>query len=245
MVLASTTARSALARRHRPRGPVLWEAACNQVWRHGGPCWKCDGCAPSKVSSASQPWPLPLTATLRAVSFEADQAAQVLPDPDVTVAPIVASTAPTSPGARSSSNGIPVLPARRLPSMLRALPTVLGPERVADLANRAQGSFPRRRLTLPTLTGARQLHRHLDPYHSSCGRSRSTSLVSAAASQDRPAGTTLLDQPPHRSLYRRNGRNWPSNTTASTISATPPASGRLYAGSPHSGHDRSPPGGSP
>jgi hypothetical protein len=95
----------------------------------------------ARSRARANPGRYPLTATLRAVSFEADQAAQVLPDPDVTVAPIVASTAPTSPGARSSSNGIPVLPARRLPSMLRALPTVLGPERVADLADRARVRF--------------------------------------------------------------------------------------------------------
>ena len=52
----------------------------------------------------------PLAPALRAVSFEADRAAQVLADPQV-VAPVVS--------------------ARRLPSMLRALPVVLGPERVA------------------------------------------------------------------------------------------------------------------
>jgi hypothetical protein len=35
-------------------------------------------------------WPLPLGLTLQAVSFEADQAAQVLPDPPVVVLPVVA-----------------------------------------------------------------------------------------------------------------------------------------------------------
>ena len=62
----------------------------------------------------------PLAPALRAVSFEADRAAQVLADPQV-VAPVVS--------------------ARRLPSMLRALPVVLGPERVADLADRARVRF--------------------------------------------------------------------------------------------------------
>jgi Nuclease-related domain len=44
----------------------------------------------------------PLAATLQAVSFEADQAALVLADPQVVVVPTVASTAPRSPGARWS-----------------------------------------------------------------------------------------------------------------------------------------------
>ena len=37
--------------------------------------------------------------------------------------------------------GVPVLPARRLPSMLRGLPAVLGPERVAWLADQARVRF--------------------------------------------------------------------------------------------------------
>jgi hypothetical protein len=37
--------------------------------------------------------------------------------------------------------GIPVVPARRLPSMLRALPALLGPERIAALADQARVRF--------------------------------------------------------------------------------------------------------
>jgi len=37
--------------------------------------------------------------------------------------------------------GVPVMPARRLPSMLRQLPAVLGPERVAAVANQARVRF--------------------------------------------------------------------------------------------------------
>jgi hypothetical protein len=44
----------------------------------------------------------PLAPTLCAVSFEADQAAQVLPDPGAVVVPIVAVLVPRSPGARLS-----------------------------------------------------------------------------------------------------------------------------------------------
>jgi len=81
-----------------------------------------------------------LTATLRAVSFEADQAAQVLADPQVVV-PIVAVHGAQVPWGKVVVEGVPVVSARRLPSMLRTLPTVLGPERVADLADRARVRF--------------------------------------------------------------------------------------------------------
>jgi hypothetical protein len=73
----------------------------------------------------------PLAPTLQAVDFEADQAAQVLPAPGVPVVPIVVVH-----GAQ-----VRVVPARRLPSMLGALPAVLGPERVAVLADQARVRF--------------------------------------------------------------------------------------------------------
>jgi hypothetical protein len=38
-------------------------------------------------------------------------------------------------------NGVPVVAARRLPSMLRQLPVVLGPERVAWLGDQARVRF--------------------------------------------------------------------------------------------------------
>ena len=83
----------------------------------------------------------PLTPTLRAVSFEADQAAQVLPDPGVAVVPIVAVHGAQAPWGKVVADGVPVVSARRLPSMLRHLPAVLGPERVAALANQARIRF--------------------------------------------------------------------------------------------------------
>jgi Nuclease-related domain len=82
----------------------------------------------------------PLTPTLRAVEFEADQAARVLADSQVVV-PIVAIHGAQIPWGKAVVDGVPVVSARRLPSMLRALPAVLGPERVADLANRARVRF--------------------------------------------------------------------------------------------------------
>jgi Nuclease-related domain len=83
----------------------------------------------------------PLTPTLRAVSFEADQAAQVLPDPGVVVVPIVAVHGVQVPWGKVVADGVPVVAARRLPSMLRQLPAVLGPERVAGLADQARVRF--------------------------------------------------------------------------------------------------------
>ncbi len=82
----------------------------------------------------------PLTPTLRAVEFEADRAAQVLADPQVVV-PIVAVHGAQVPWGKVVTQGVPVVSARRLPSMLRTLPAVLGPERVADLADRARVRF--------------------------------------------------------------------------------------------------------
>jgi len=38
-------------------------------------------------------------------------------------------------------DGVPVVPARRLPSTLRILPAVLGPERVAAVADQARIRF--------------------------------------------------------------------------------------------------------
>jgi hypothetical protein len=83
----------------------------------------------------------PLALSLQAVSFEADQAAQVLPDPGIVVVPILAVHGAQVPCGKVVVEGVPVVPARRLPSLLRALPTVLGPERVADLANQARVRF--------------------------------------------------------------------------------------------------------
>jgi hypothetical protein len=82
----------------------------------------------------------PLTAALRAVSFEADRAAQVLADPQVVV-PIMAVHGAHVPWGKVVTHGVPVVSARRLPSMLRTLPAVLGPERVAALAHQARIRF--------------------------------------------------------------------------------------------------------
>jgi hypothetical protein len=83
----------------------------------------------------------PLARTLCAVSFEADQAALVLPDPGVAVVPIVAVHGAQVPWGKVVMDGVPVVSARRLSSMLRQLPVVLAPERVAALADQARIHF--------------------------------------------------------------------------------------------------------
>jgi hypothetical protein len=83
----------------------------------------------------------PLAPSLQAVSFEADQAAQVLPDPGVVVLPVVAVHGAQVPWGKVVIEGVPVIAARRLPSMLRSLPHLLGPERIATLADQARVRF--------------------------------------------------------------------------------------------------------
>jgi Nuclease-related domain len=83
----------------------------------------------------------PLVPSLQAVSFEADQAAQVLPDPGVVVLPVVAVHGAQVPWGKVVVQGVPVIAARRLPSMLRALPPLLGPERMTAVADQARVRF--------------------------------------------------------------------------------------------------------
>jgi Nuclease-related domain len=83
----------------------------------------------------------PLAPVLRAVRFEADQAAQVLAAPRVQVVPIVAVHGAPVPWGKLVLEGVSVVPAKRLPTMLGSLPTVLEPARVAGLAERARVRF--------------------------------------------------------------------------------------------------------
>jgi len=82
-----------------------------------------------------------LTMTLRAARWEADQADEILGVADVDVATIVAVHGATVPWGRIVVDGVTVTPAGRVPDLLRALPPVLGPERIAWLANRARVRF--------------------------------------------------------------------------------------------------------
>ena len=55
--------------------------------------------------------------------------------------PVVAVRGAQVPWGKVVTQGVPVVSARRLPSMLRILPVVLGPERVAALADQARVRF--------------------------------------------------------------------------------------------------------
>jgi Nuclease-related domain len=83
----------------------------------------------------------PLAPVLRAVRFEADQAAQLLATPGVEVVPLLAVHGAQVPWGKLVVDGVPVVSTRRLPALLRHLPTILGPERVAGLANTARVRF--------------------------------------------------------------------------------------------------------
>jgi hypothetical protein len=75
------------------------------------------------------------------VPFEADQAAQILPDPGVAVVLILAVHGARVPWGKVVVDGVPVVTARHLPSMLRP-PGRAGAERVATLADQARIGSP-------------------------------------------------------------------------------------------------------
>jgi hypothetical protein len=82
-----------------------------------------------------------LVAGLRKVRWAADQADGVLGVADVQVVAIMAVYGANVPWGRLAADGVIVAPARQVPNLLRALPTILGPERVAWLADRARLRF--------------------------------------------------------------------------------------------------------
>jgi hypothetical protein len=80
----------------------------------------------------------PLAAALSATRWEADKVHATLGAPDIDVVPIVAVHGAAVPFGQVSIHGIPVVAAASLPGMLRALPPVLAPERVAWAAGQLQ-----------------------------------------------------------------------------------------------------------
>jgi hypothetical protein len=60
--------------------------------------------------------------------------------PGMAVVPIVAVHGARVPWGKVVSDGVPVLAATRLPGLLRALPAVLGPERVAAVPARPEST---------------------------------------------------------------------------------------------------------
>jgi len=77
-----------------------------------------------------------LVSALRKVLWQADQADEVL-----GVAVVVAAHGAAVPWGVRQADGVTIVPARRLPDLLQALPPILGPERVAWLADRARLRF--------------------------------------------------------------------------------------------------------
>ena len=60
---------------------------------------------------------------------------------DIGVIAIMAVHGANVPWGRLDTDGVIVAPARRVPDLLQALPAILGPERVAWLADRARLRF--------------------------------------------------------------------------------------------------------
>jgi hypothetical protein len=82
-----------------------------------------------------------LLATLRKLRWAADQADEVLGVADVQILAIMAVHGANVPWGQLTADGVIVAPARRMPDLLQALPAILGPERVAWLADRARLRF--------------------------------------------------------------------------------------------------------
>jgi hypothetical protein len=82
-----------------------------------------------------------LLPTLRKLRWAADQADEILGVADVQVVAIMAVHGANIPWGRLAADGVIVAPARRVPDLLQALPAILGPERVAWLADRARLRF--------------------------------------------------------------------------------------------------------
>jgi Nuclease-related domain len=82
-----------------------------------------------------------LVSALRKVLWQADQADEILGIADITVAAIVAVHGVSVPSGLLQAEGVTIAPARRVPDLLQALPPILGPERVAWLADRARLRF--------------------------------------------------------------------------------------------------------
>jgi hypothetical protein len=82
-----------------------------------------------------------LVSTLRKTRWAADQADEVLGVADLQVPAIVAVHGASVPWGRVDADGATVAPARQLADLLQDLPPILGPERVAWLADRARLRF--------------------------------------------------------------------------------------------------------
>jgi hypothetical protein len=83
----------------------------------------------------------PLAPALRAAQFEADRANAMLHAPRVPVLPLVVVHGAAVPWGELVADQVPVVAATRLVPALCALPAILQPERVANLADQARVRF--------------------------------------------------------------------------------------------------------
>src|SRR5215207_6291780 len=88
-----------------------------------------------------------LISALRTVLWEADQADEVLGVADITVAAIVAVHGASVPRGCLQADGVTIVPARRVPDLLQALPPILGPERGGLAGRPSPAALPPRHLT--------------------------------------------------------------------------------------------------
>ena len=75
-----------------------------------------------------------LAPTLSATRWEADKLQARIGAPDIAVVPIVAVLGATVPDGQVTAHDVTVIPARRLPGLLRSLPPTLTPERAREVA---------------------------------------------------------------------------------------------------------------
>jgi hypothetical protein len=75
-----------------------------------------------------------LLPTLSATRSKADRLQDRLGAPDIAVVPIVAVLGGMVPGGQVTTMGVTVVPARRLPALLRNLPPTLTPQRAREVA---------------------------------------------------------------------------------------------------------------
>jgi Nuclease-related domain len=75
-----------------------------------------------------------LAPTLSATRWEADKLQARIGAPDIAVVPIVAVLGAMVPNGQVTAHDVTVVPARRLPGLLRSLPSALTPERALEVA---------------------------------------------------------------------------------------------------------------
>jgi hypothetical protein len=75
-----------------------------------------------------------LAPTLSATRWEADKLQTRIGAPDIAVVPVVAVVGAMVPYGQVTAMGVTVIPARRLPGLLRSLPPTLTPQRAREVA---------------------------------------------------------------------------------------------------------------